>query len=89
MAGRSNVFRFPLDEHSTDSGLAGLDAATASTAPVSWTASGYSTFDKPGQAGDRVQALRMRNQLKERLITLGLLLVAVSAAAVVFLFSPR
>jgi len=89
MAGSSNVFRFPLDEHSTDSGLVGLDVAQAPTDRTPWTASGYSTFDKPSHTGERVQALRRRNQLKERLITLGLLLVAVGAAAVVFFFSPR
>jgi hypothetical protein len=89
MARGSNVFRFPLDEHTTDSGLAGLDAATAPTDPAPWTASGYSTFGKPSQASERVEALRRRNQLKERVITFGLLLVAASAAAVVFLFSQR
>ena len=84
-----NVFRFPLDEHSTDSGLASLDVATASTAPAPWTISHHSTFDKPSQASERAQTRRRRNQLRERLITLGLLLVAASAAAVVFFFSPR
>ena len=89
MAGAPNVFRFPLDAHSTDSGLVGLDATTASTAPAPWTASEYSTFDKPSHARERIQALRRREQLQERLITLGLLLVGVGAAVVVFLFAPR
>jgi len=84
MARGSNVFKFPLDEHSTDSGLAGLGAAPMD--PVPWTAS---AFDRPGHASERVEALRRRNQLKERLIPLVLLLVAVGAAALVFLFSPR
>jgi hypothetical protein len=89
VAGRSNVFIFPLDDHSADSGMASLDAAPASTAPASWTTSQFSTFDRPSNASERVNALRRRNQLNERLITLGLLLVAVAAAAAVFIFSPR
>ena len=89
MAGGPNIFRFPLDAHSTDSGLLGLDVTAASTAPAPWTASEYSTFDEPGHASERVQALRGREQLQERLITLALLLVAAGAAAVVFVFAPR
>ena len=88
MARGSNIFRFPLDEHSTDSGLASLDVATASTAPAPWTISHHSTFDKPSHVGERAQARRRHKQFKERLITLGLLFVAASAAAVVFLFAP-
>lgn len=89
MPGGPNVFRFPLDAHSTDSGLVGLDATAASTAPAPWTASEYSTFDEPSHASERAQAFRRREQLQERLITLGLLLVAAGAAVVVFLFAPR
>ena len=88
MAG-PDVFRFPLDAHTTDSGLVGLDATTASTTPAPWTASEYSTFDRPSHSIERVQARRRREQLQERLITAGLLLVAVGAAAVVYLFAPR
>ena len=83
---RSNVFRFPLDEHSTDSGLASLDVATT---PAPWTINRHSTLDRPSNASERAQARHRRNQLKERLITLGLLLVAVGTAAVVFFSSPR
>ncbi len=89
MAGRPNVFRFPLDAHSTDSGLVGLDVTAASTAPAPWTASEYSTFDKPSHAGKRVQAFRRREQFQERLITLALLLVAAGAAAFIFVFALR
>jgi hypothetical protein len=89
MAGRPNVFRFPLDAHSTDSGLVGLDVTAASTAPAPWTAREYSTFDEPSHASKRVQAFRGREQLQERLITFALLLVAAGAAAVVFVFALR
>jgi hypothetical protein len=89
MAGRPNVFRFPLDAHSTDSGLVGLDVTAAPTARAPWTASEHSNFDEPSHSGNRVQALRGREQLQERLITLGLLLVAAVVAAVVFVFALR
>jgi len=82
----ADVFRYPIDDHSVDSGMAGLDAAP--TAPAPWTASKASTFDSPGRASERVGALRGRKQLNERLITLGLFLVAAAAAVAIFLFGP-
>jgi hypothetical protein len=84
----SNVFRFPLDDHSADSGLASLDAAPASSAPVSWAASQHSTFDRASRTSERAQEVRKRTQLNERLITLGLLFVAAVATAVIVLVAP-
>jgi len=82
----ADVFRYPVDDRSVDSGLAGLDAA--STAPAPWTASQASTFDSPSRASERVQALRRRKRQHEHLITLGLALVAAAAAVAIFLFGP-
>jgi len=82
MARGTHLYRFPLDDKSTD--FADLERSTASTAPASWASSQRSSFDEPSRIGDRVQQHRDDAALRTRLTTLGLLLAAVMTAAVFF-----
>ena len=77
-----DVFRFPLDERTADSGLVGLDAPSA---PVPWKASERSSFEQPSLLGDLVRARRRRKQFRLNLALAGLLLLAALVCAAALL----
>ena len=87
MARGTHLYRFPLDDKSTD--FADLERATTSSAPASWAASQRSSFDEPSHVGDRVRQHRDEAALRVRLTTLGLLLLAAAMTAAVFVFAPQ
>ncbi|HEU5295350.1 MAG TPA: hypothetical protein VFU71_11210 [Burkholderiaceae bacterium] len=81
MARRTHLYRFSLDDRSTD--YADLERGNASTAPAPWQASQRSNFEQPSRVGEIVQARRRRKQLKLNLAVAGLLLLCalIGAAA--------
>jgi len=87
MARRTHLYRFALDDRSTD--FADLERGTTPTAPASWSASQRSSFDQPSRISVRVQQQRDESALRERLTTLGLLLFAGCVTAAIFVFAPR
>ena len=87
MASGTRLYRFPLDDKSTD--FADLERTTASIAPASWASSQRSSFDEPSHISDRVQQHREEAALRMRLTTLALLLLAAVITAAVFVFASR
>jgi hypothetical protein len=77
----------PTDYRTTSFGQSGL--VTLSTDHASWTSSQHSTFEQPSRVGELVQERREDKKLKQRLITLGLLLFTCAVAAAVYLLARR
>ena len=81
MSRRPSSFRFPLDDHSVDSGLAVFDHGASSIAVAS-TLGRRRSSKKASWA--EFQARQKCERKRERLVTLGLTLIAVAAAVLIF-----
>ncbi|HSB21789.1 MAG TPA: hypothetical protein VLE94_01635 [Burkholderiaceae bacterium] len=82
----AHFYRFALDDKSTDFADMGTSAQPA---PASWNASERSSFDHPSRVAGQVRQHRDDAALQQRLITLGLLLAAAIATALIFFFAPH
>ena len=83
MTRRTVAFNFPLDDHSVNSGLAGLDVTALPPEDTRWwTGNESSTMKERSRA--RAEAARKRERTTQRLITLGISLVTIAVGAMLF-----
>ena len=83
MARRTVAFSFPLDDHSVNSGLAGFDAASLPSEDTRWGTANDSVGVKERRRA-RAEAARKRERATQRLITVGISMIAIAVGAVVF-----
>lgn len=80
----------PTDDRLTDYGSTTFDGSalgSLSTAPVPWERTEHVAFEMPRPACNRVRAQQPPHRAAERMITLGLVVVTIVVAALVFAFA--
>jgi hypothetical protein len=75
----------PAEECPTGFGQSQFDVASALTAPASWQASEYSTFDEPSRAQERIEAIHRERAMRARLAMV--VAAVIGAAAIVSIAS--